>query len=211
MAEKPTSSRTMQTTFGAPPGAFGGSKGDQSGTESLISTLMVPLNGLLTVTPSPAGLGIGASGENLGLSLLELGLGDDAAVLQVGELRELVGAAAADACGIAHVPAELLLLGLLLADAPFLHRAAPGDQVNQDTEERQDDDEDEPEGLGPSAQVLAAENVEDNPEEQEDPQHPEEEPQHRQECVEKRVLHPATIHGQERRNSERPHVAPSLR
>src|SRR5262249_6996018 len=144
-------------------------------------------------------------GENLGLSLLELSLGDDAAILQVRELGKLVGAAAG-ARGITHVRAELLLVGLLLADAPFLHRTAPGDEVNQDAEERQDNDEDEPERFGPSAQVLAAENVEDYPEEQEDPQHPEEEPQHRQERVEQRVLHLATIHGQERRNSERPHV-----
>src|SRR5215472_15397179 len=112
MAEKPTSSRTMQTTFGAPSGAFGGSKGDQSGTESLMSTLMVPLNGSLTARSfPPAGLGIGLSGEDLRLSLLELGLGDDAAVLQVGELDEFVSAAAG-ARGVAHVRAELLLIGL---------------------------------------------------------------------------------------------------
>ena len=48
MAEKPTSSSTIYTTFGAPSGAFGGSNGDQSGTESRISTLIVPLNGSLT-------------------------------------------------------------------------------------------------------------------------------------------------------------------
>ena len=39
----------MYTTFGAPSGALGGSKGDQSGTESRMSMLMVPLNGSLTV------------------------------------------------------------------------------------------------------------------------------------------------------------------
>src|SRR6266516_6903563 len=44
MAENPTSSSTIYTTFGAPPGAFGGSNGAQSGTESLMSTLIVPLN-----------------------------------------------------------------------------------------------------------------------------------------------------------------------
>src|SRR5229473_3503437 len=53
MAEKPTSSSTMYTTFGAPSGAFGGSNGDQSGTESRISTLIVPLNGWLTVLSLP--------------------------------------------------------------------------------------------------------------------------------------------------------------
>jgi hypothetical protein len=38
----------MYTTLGAPAGAFGGSNGDQSGTESRMSTLIVPLNGSLT-------------------------------------------------------------------------------------------------------------------------------------------------------------------
>src|SRR5690242_8335374 len=100
----------MQTTFGAPSGAFDGSKGDQSGVESLISTLMVPLNGSLTVSSFPQPVWIfGESGENLGLSLLELGLGDDAAILQVGELGKLVGAALG-ARGVAHVLAELLVL-----------------------------------------------------------------------------------------------------
>src|SRR3954447_16755484 len=37
----------MYTTFGAPSGAFGGSNGDQSGTESRMSTLILPLNGSL--------------------------------------------------------------------------------------------------------------------------------------------------------------------
>jgi hypothetical protein len=41
----------MYTTLGAPSGAFGGSNGAQSGTESLMSTLTVPLNGSLTVYP----------------------------------------------------------------------------------------------------------------------------------------------------------------
>jgi hypothetical protein len=44
MAEKPMSSSTMCSTFGAPSGALGGENGAQSGTESLISTLMIPLN-----------------------------------------------------------------------------------------------------------------------------------------------------------------------
>ena len=35
----------MYTTFGAPSGALGGSNGVQSGTESRISTLIVPLKG----------------------------------------------------------------------------------------------------------------------------------------------------------------------
>src|SRR5215831_9493823 len=48
MAEYPTSSSTMYTTFGAPSGALDGSNGVQSGSESRISTLIVPLKGSLT-------------------------------------------------------------------------------------------------------------------------------------------------------------------
>src|SRR3954465_11351335 len=51
IAENPTSSSTAYPTFGAPSGAFGGSNGDQSGTESRISTLILPLNGLLICAP----------------------------------------------------------------------------------------------------------------------------------------------------------------
>jgi len=38
----------MQTTFGAPSGAFGGWNGSQSGTEFRMSMSIVPLNGSLT-------------------------------------------------------------------------------------------------------------------------------------------------------------------
>src|SRR5580693_1420272 len=41
----------MYSTFGAPYGATGGSNGVQSGSESRMSTLIVPLNGLATMTP----------------------------------------------------------------------------------------------------------------------------------------------------------------
>jgi hypothetical protein len=43
----------MYTTLGAPSGARGASKGVQSGSESRMSTLMTPLNGLLTSTTIP--------------------------------------------------------------------------------------------------------------------------------------------------------------
>src|SRR3954451_9846352 len=52
IAENPTSSSTAYTTFGAPSGALGGSNGDQSGTESRMSTLILPLNALL-IMPFP--------------------------------------------------------------------------------------------------------------------------------------------------------------
>src|SRR4051794_8488687 len=69
MAEKPTSSSTMYTTLGDPSGALGGSKGDQSGTESRMSVLITPLNGTpmidsLAPTASP-----GAHDRSTGLCL----------------------------------------------------------------------------------------------------------------------------------------------
>src|SRR5215469_2528830 len=61
MAENPTSSSTMYTTLGAPSGALGGSNGVQSGTESRMSTLIVPLNGSPTAHSfHPAALKPGA-------------------------------------------------------------------------------------------------------------------------------------------------------
>src|SRR3954451_19805743 len=50
IAEKPTSSRTTYRTFGAPCGAIGCVYGAQSGTESLMSMLTMPLNGCFTVS-----------------------------------------------------------------------------------------------------------------------------------------------------------------
>src|SRR4029453_14314169 len=49
MAAKPTSSKTMYTTLGAPSGALGASNGDQSGCESRMSTLTTPRNGSVMV------------------------------------------------------------------------------------------------------------------------------------------------------------------
>src|SRR3954467_7795912 len=51
MAEKPTSSSTTYRTLGEPGGAFGCSYGAQSGVESRMSRLMVPLNGVLMRSP----------------------------------------------------------------------------------------------------------------------------------------------------------------
>jgi len=48
------------TTLVAPGGAFGGSNGAQSGTESRISTLIVPLNGwLISASLPPEGVSLG--------------------------------------------------------------------------------------------------------------------------------------------------------
>ena len=51
-APKPTSSHTMNKTFGAPSGAFGCSYGVQSGVELRTSRLMVPLKRLVMTPPA---------------------------------------------------------------------------------------------------------------------------------------------------------------
>ena len=52
IAEKPTSSRTTYSTFGAPSGGTGCAYGSQSGVDSWMSVLIVPLNGLLIALSS---------------------------------------------------------------------------------------------------------------------------------------------------------------
>ncbi len=50
-----------------------------------------------------------------------------------------------------------------------LHLAATGDQVDEDAEERQHDDEQDPEGLGPAVHVVAAEDVDEDADREPDP------------------------------------------
>src|SRR5262249_34869153 len=93
----------MYTTFGAPSGALGGSNGVQSGTESLMSTLMVPLNALLIDSVSPSACSVpalephapspgrrGSAAEQLGLGGGELLVGQRALLAQFVELIELI-------------------------------------------------------------------------------------------------------------------------
>src|SRR4051794_16632589 len=55
----------MYTTFGAPSGALGASKGDQSGTDSRMSVLMTPLNGVLMTIDTPRGAPRGQWGTHV--------------------------------------------------------------------------------------------------------------------------------------------------
>src|SRR6516165_833072 len=95
----------MQTTLGAPSGALGGSNGDQSGTESLMSTLTVPLNALpifprsvrwvcVVARPEPGARDHpghpGSAAEQFGLGRGELLVGQRTLRVQFGELIELV-------------------------------------------------------------------------------------------------------------------------
>jgi hypothetical protein len=133
------------------------------------------------------------SGQELGLLGRELLLGDHTLVAQRGELRQLVGRAgpaghgSADR-GLADVVVHRGTLLLGLADVPLRHVGAVDDQVHEHTEERDDDDEDRPQGLAPSAHLVVAEDVGEDAEQQEQPGDPEEKPEHRPEQVHQRVV-----------------------
>src|SRR6056297_684070 len=116
------------------------------------------------------------SGEQLRLLLFELGVGDHALFLQRRQLRQLVGGARRTGRG-ADVGLERLLPCRCLLDVALRHLAAAGDQVDEDTEPWQNDDEECPEGLADAAEIAAAEDVDDHPEQQQDPGQPEE-PEH---------------------------------
>src|SRR5690606_32247370 len=68
------------------------------------------------------------------------------------------------------------------------HPLSAGDQVHENAQQRQHDDEDRPSGLGPAAQRVIAEDIDDDPEEQHQPENPEKEPHHREEDVEQRIV-----------------------
>ena len=79
-------------------------------------------------------------------------------------------------------------------DVALGHRVAAGDEVDEHAEERHDDHEDRPQRLGPAAHVVAAEDVDDHPEQQDDPGDPQEQPQHRPEHAEYRVVVREHVH-----------------
>ena len=76
----------------------------------------------------------------------ELGVVDDAAVLQLHQTSELVGAAAAG--GLADVLTSGLLLLLHGRHFTLRHGVATSDEVHEHAEKRQHDDEDDPHHLG---------------------------------------------------------------
>src|SRR5512146_90192 len=90
-----------------------------------------------------------SGGENLGLLALELVGRDDSAVTQVGQLGQLVGRCLR-ARGLPDVAAELPVLLLRLLHGPLVHLAAAGDQVDQDTDQRDEQHEQEPQRLRPA-------------------------------------------------------------
>ena len=61
-----------------------------------------------------------------------------------------------------------------LLRGPLVHRVAAGDQVHHDADDRDEQHEQEPQGLGPAGQVPAAEDVDEDPDQDPDPDHPQE-------------------------------------
>src|SRR5580692_9240437 len=124
--------------------------------------------------------------QDLGLLALELVGRDNATVAQVGQLGQLVGRVALIG-GLLDVAADLLvlLLGLLLG--ALLHLATPGDQVDQDTDQRDEQHEHEPQRLRPARQVVAAEDVDEDVDQDPDPDNPQEDLEDRPECSEQRI------------------------
>src|SRR6516164_8822038 len=79
----------------------------------------------------------GSGRENLGLRLLEFLVGQDALVVQAGQLGELVGLARpVGSRRILHVCAELLVPCLGIAGLPVTHRVAARDEVDEDADKR---------------------------------------------------------------------------
>src|SRR3954462_1744125 len=125
----------------------------------------------------------GRNRKGLGLDLLELALADGSGVEQRLGRRDLVSGAARTSAGGGDRPdvfvLALLRLGLRLEPA-FGHAMATSDQVNQHAQDRQDDDEEHPQGLRPTAEVPAAEEVPEDPEQAHEPGEEDEELEQRQ-------------------------------
>src|SRR4029078_7142914 len=78
----------------------------------------------------------------------------------------------------------------------LLGHLRPGDHVDQDPEEWQDEDQEDTPRLAPSAQVIATEDVSEDRDEHPDEHHPEEEHEHRPEHVAERPFsreHPTPL------------------
>src|SRR3984957_10239303 len=157
---------------------------DDSGSVSVVSGSSGVTEAWSPVTKESGDAGSPPLGQQLGLLGLELLLGEYSLVLEFGQLAQLRRRVRArGAGGLAHVLVEVLLLERRLLGRPVVHRAAAEDQVQEDAEEGEDDDEDHPERLGPAAQVVAAEDVEEHHEREPDPDDEEKEVQDRQERI----------------------------
>src|SRR4029453_1775506 len=127
-----------------------------------------------------------SSCERLLLDRVVLSLGYRAAVEELLRALDLRGGAAAR--GVAHVLVELCPRGLAALEIALGHPGALCDQIDEDTEVGEHDREDDPPGLPPAGEIVAAKDVREDREEEPKPNHPEEEDGHRPDNVEKRVV-----------------------
>ena len=102
-------------------------------------------------------------------------------VAQAGEPLELVGRTPSAAGRVADVRAHRGVLGLRRGDLVLGHVTTPRDEVHEHPEVGEHDHEDHPERLGGPAQVVAAEDVREDAEQQHDPDEEEGEPDDRPE------------------------------
>ena len=119
------------------------------------------------------------SRQCLGLGLLELCLADNALVRgdrPAGRSRRPRWPVRVHRA--LDVLAKGGVLSLRVLDGVSLHLATAGDQVHEDPEVGQEDDEYRPQRLGPTGEVLAAENVAEHDDQQPYPDEKEEKPQH---------------------------------
>jgi hypothetical protein len=101
--------------------------------------------------------------------------------VEIGELGEFVGGADTATSGAADVVLHRRFLRARCLELTLAHLVAVDDQVGEDAEERQEDDEDRPDGLRHATHVVAADDVAEDREDQHDPHEEQEEPQDRPE------------------------------
>src|SRR3954454_23310514 len=109
-----------------------------------------------------------SGGEDLGLLALDLVGCDNSAVTQVAQLGQLVGRRLRTR-GLLDIVTEFPVLLLRLPRGPLVHLAAAGDQVDQDTDQRDEQHEQEPQRLRPTGQVMAAEDIDEDIDQNPDP------------------------------------------
>ena len=100
-------------------------------------------------------------------------------MLGVGDLARRTAAAG----DVAHVGVELRLRLRHLVGLALGHALAVEADVAEHADERQQEDEDGPAGLAPARDVVAAEQVREDDDQQVDPHHPREEDDHRPDDV----------------------------
>src|SRR5580693_2196371 len=112
------------------------------------------------------------------------------AIAKVSQLRQLVGRAGRclRRC-LLDIPARFCILLLHLMHRPLMHRATTDDQVDQHADQRDEQHEHEPQGLGPAGQITAAEDVDEHRDQDPEPDNPQEDLENGPENVQKRIIH----------------------